>query len=281
MPARMAKSRLLTSHVPRDGSTRSPSSRTSTATAGGLASGGASIFSSGFVGGWASETPAFADVDPVFGLFDISVKKLRTATRLGVDFVSDSLPDVLAFLSRSGGTNLALVEDQGFLIGDGGSLQLRGLLNSGITTVDLEGSTSNTISNTTSAAGSAPKLRTLCYGLPSQYAARASWITKRTVEGSIRALVDNSNRPLFEEEEEGTLLQKPIANSDFMPPDGTDTNKVALFGDLSAYVIAQRVQISVTILNERFRDVDQLGIIIRERVGGGLYNEDALRIGVV
>ena len=40
-----------------------------------------SIYSSGFVGGWVGETPAFSDTDPAFGTFDIAIKKLRVATK--------------------------------------------------------------------------------------------------------------------------------------------------------------------------------------------------------
>jgi HK97 family phage major capsid protein len=77
------------------------------------------------------------------------------------------------------------------------------------------------------------------------------------------------------------LLSYPVYNSEFMPADATDANKVLVFGDISAYVIAQRAQITTVVLRERFADTDQTGIILFERVGGALWNEDAIRIGVV
>src|SRR6266536_3356151 len=52
------------------------------ATAGGLASGGGSIFSSGYIGTWSSETPAFTDVDPALGSFPVQVHKIRAATKV-------------------------------------------------------------------------------------------------------------------------------------------------------------------------------------------------------
>jgi HK97 family phage major capsid protein len=247
-----------------------------------------SIFSSGFVGSWAGETPAFSDTDPLFGTFDIAIKKIRVVTKLSNDFVSDAAINVLAWLAQNGAENMALVEDQGFIVGDGSALQPKGILNAGATTVDVEGSTANTISNTTAAAGSAPKLIDLVYALPSQYAARATHLMCRSIEGKIRKLVDAQGRfhwPLTASGGFGPtpreLMGYPIDNSEFVPNDGTDQNKVLVFGDLSQYIIAQRAQVTTAILRERFADTDQIGIVLFERVGGDLWNTDAIRVGVV
>jgi HK97 family phage major capsid protein len=128
--------------------------------------------------------------------------------------------------------------------------------------------------------------------LPAQYADNAQWLMRRSIEGKIRVLADSTGRYLWPLQS-GSLLGLPngtgaralmdyqVNNSDFMPDDGTDANKVTIFGDLSAYIIAQRAQISTQILRERFADTDQTGIIIFERVGGALWNADAVRVGIV
>lgn len=269
---------------------RYPMVQAAAATAGGLASGGGSIFSSGFVGGVAGETPAFTDVDPSFGSFDVPVKKLRTATKLSNDFISDAVVNVLAFLSQNGSQNLALVEDNEFLTGDGSALHPSGILNGGLTTVDVEGSTTDTISNTTSATGSAPKIIDVEYALPSQYVENAKWMMKRSIEGKIRKLTDAQGRflwPGFTAPGGAYSLPMkeidsyPVLNSEFMPGDGTNANKVLLFGDFSGYIIAERAQITSTILRERFADTDQTGIILWERVGGAVWNPDSFRVGIV
>lgn len=270
---------------------RYPRVNPAAATAGGLASGGASIFSSGFVGSWVGETPAFTDTDPGFGQFDISIKKLRCATKLSNDFVSDSAVDVLAFLARNGAENMALVEDLGFFRGDGAALQPLGILNGGASTVDVEGSTADTISNTTSNTGSAPKLFDVLFGVPPQYRSggNCAWVVTPTSEGKIRKLVDANGRYQFAMGADmgsglgsgRSLLQYPVENSPFMQEDGTNANKVVLFGDLSSYIIAQRAAISTRVLSERFADTDQIGIILFERVGGALWNTDAIRYGIV
>jgi HK97 family phage major capsid protein len=265
-----------------------PRVQAASATAGGVSAGGGSIFSSGFVGGWVGETPAFSDTDPAFGTFEVSIKKVRCATKLSNDWLADAVSNPLAFLAQNGAENMALVEDKGFIDGDGAALQPLGILNGGAATVDVEGTTSNTISNTSADPGSATKLINLAYTLPSQYAERGQWLFRRAIEGDIRTLVDGNNRYMWPELAGSgfagtprTLLSYPVNNSEFMPNDGTDANKVAIFGDFSAYIIGQRAQISTVILRERFADTDQTGIILFGRVGGALWNEDAIRYGVV
>lgn len=248
-----------------------------------------SIYSSGFVGGWVGETPAFAETDPQFGQFEISIKKLRIATKVSNDFIADAVTDIPAWLAMNGAENMALVEDQGFIAGVGGPLQPLGFLNDpGLKTVDIEGSTANTVSNTSSSNGSANKLIDLAYALPSQYAANAEWLFRRSIEGKVRKLVDGAGRYLWPAMTDSQfigrlppLMGAPVNNSEFMPADGTDGNKVVAYGDFSQYIIAQRAQLSTVVLRERFADTDQTGIIIFERVGGALWNNDAVRVGVV
>ncbi len=251
-----------------------------------------SIYSSAFVGSFVGETPTQSDTDPQFGTLEIAIRKIRVATKMSNDFIADSVANIPAFLAQDGATNMALVEDNGFLNGQGlgnPALEPSGLLNdSGVSTIDVEGSTSNTISNTTSNTGSAPKIIDVAYGVPSQYVRDATWLFRRATEGKIRKLVDGSGRFLWPPMIASgfanvvrELLGSPVENSDFVPADGTDTNKVIVFGNFSAYIIAQRAQITSTILRERYADTDQTGIILWERAGGGLSNPDAFRFGVV
>jgi len=268
-----------------------PLVQAASATASGLASGGGSIFSSGFIGSWAGETPTFSSTDPTFGKLQIAIKKARVASLMSNDFIADSVINIGSWLAMNGTDNLALVEEQGFIAGDGTALQPLGIINGGSATVDVEGSTSNTISNT-AGGSSATKLITLVYSLPSQYTANASLLMQRATEANIRKLIDADGRYLWPLQSGSmfgaptgvgvrTLLEVPVYNSEFVPADGTDTNKVIIYGDLSHYIIARRTSFSVQVLRERFADTDQTGLIITDRVGGALWNTDAIRFGVV
>lgn len=260
-----------------------PMVQAASSTAGGVASGGGSIFSSGFIGSWVGEVPNQSDTDPAFGEFDVNIRKLRIQTRLSNDLLSDSAVNILAFLAENGSENMALVEDFAFFLGNG-VMKPTGIMDaaSGVATVDVEGTTVNTISNTTASLGSGSKMMTLAYTLPSQYSAGAKWYARRTIEGKARGLVNGASGFLFPINGPRSFFNYDIENSDFLADDGTDANRVLLFGNLrNAYIIGQRAQITSTVLRERYADTDQTGIILFERVGGATWNPDAARIGVV
>ncbi len=61
-----------------------------------------SLYSSGFVGTWAAETPVFTDTDPSFETFEIAIKKIRVGTKMSNDFLADAGSNVLAFLAQNG-----------------------------------------------------------------------------------------------------------------------------------------------------------------------------------
>lgn len=249
-----------------------------------------SIYSSGFVGGVVGETPSSnTDSGPTFQQFEIGVKKFEAFTKVSNDLIADAASDLLAFLAADGGRNLGLVEDYYFISGDGTALQPLGLLNSGLTTGDVEGSTSDTISNTVSNAGSAPKITALSYLVPAQYTGNAAWLMSRTTKGDIHALVGADGRPWWQDASAAggaagapsTLAGFPVFESPFMPSDGTNANKVLVVGDMSAYIIADRAALSVVIDTSNLIGSDQTQIFIRSRAGGGLWNTDALRVGIV
>lgn len=247
------------------------------------------IYSSGFVGGIVGETPAFSDTDPKFEQFEVAIKKFRTTTKLSNDFIADAAVNVLAWIAVNGSENLGLVEDYYFLNGDGTGNQPLGILNSGLSTTSVEGSTSDHISNTISNAGSAPLIDALPYLVPAQYVANASWLMARSSEGKIRGLVDANARPWWMPQQvaggQGSTPKElggyPVYNSDFVPVGGTNGNKVLIFGDFQNYIIGQRAGMATVVLRERFADNEQVGIIINERAGGGLWNTDAMYLGIV
>jgi HK97 family phage major capsid protein len=234
-------------------------------------------------------------------MFEISIKKARAKTTLSNDLIADSTGNLLATLSASGARNLALVEDKGFIAGAGTPLEPFGILSndkaltlvaSDGMAVDVEGTTANTISNTTTTAGSAPLIKGLVYKLASQYVQNASWLMRRSTQGEIAGLVDGNGRPFWNSYEDSGFARPlmviegfPVYNSEFVGADGSvsagPSTIPLIFGDLSAYTIVDRAQISVRVLQERYADTDQTGLILWSRVGGGLWNYDAIRLGVI
>jgi HK97 family phage major capsid protein len=249
-----------------------------------------SIYSSGFVGGLVGETPSSnTDSGPTFEQYEIGVKKFEAYTKISNDLISDSGSDILAFLASDGGRNLGLVEDNYFLTGNGTGLQPLGLLNGGSTTVDVEGSTANTITNTTSNNGSAAKIIAMAGELPGQYAPNARWLMLRAIKFAILGLVGADGRPWWQqagvaggaEGAPATLVEFPVSEHAFMPDDGADTNKVLVLGDFSNFYIVDRTALSVVFDTTNLIGSDQTQIFLRSRAGSGVWNKDAFRIGVV
>lgn len=266
-------------------------------------SGMRNVFSNDFVAEWVGEVPSQSSIDAKYEMFEIGIKKLRAYCLLSNDLINDST-GLLTDLITSGGGAVALKKDQAFISGPTGNapgLEPNGILNhskartavaSGGMAYDVEGSTSNTISNSSSDAGSAPKIKQLTYQLASQYAANASWLMRRTIQGSIAGLVDASGRPFWNSYLDSGFGRPqmqiegfPVENSEFVGTDGSVSTTAAttplIFGDLSAYQIVDRNQLTVRVLTERFGDTDQTGLFLFVRTGGGLWNYDAIRTGYI
>lgn len=246
------------------------------------------IFTSAFVGSMVPEIGGGPDTQPKFGTFQIDINKARASARFSMDLASDSEIDMTSFLSEDGSTNLALLKEQQVLVGSGVGNNLRGVMNTpGILTKNVGGTTTNTISNTDSAIGSAPKLLDLLYAVPAQYRANPSFrfVMNPQTELAIRKLVDGDNRfiwvPGFNGEP-NTLLNHGIVHSEFMEDNATPdaANKLILAGPLSEIIAPQRSSVSVQVLLERYADEDLLGIVLRWRFGVGVPNVRAFRIGL-
>lgn len=267
-------------------------------------SGMRNVYSNDFVAAWVGETPSQASIDVAYQMFEIGIKKLRAYTLLSNDLIADSVGGLISDLTNSGGTAIGLKKDEAYIAGPTGAaptLEPTGILNHALARTatssngmayDVEGTTSNSISNTTADAGSAPKIKALTYTLSEQYADNASWIMRRATRGAVAALVDANGRPFWNSyldsgfgrpalEVEGA----PVYESPFVGADGSVSTTAAttplIYGDISAYQIVDRNQLTVRVLTERFGDTDQTGLFLFVRTGGGLWNYDAIRTGYI
>jgi HK97 family phage major capsid protein len=242
-----------------------------------------STYTSDMLSTWAPEVPSSDTADPSFELFEVAVRKNRAGIiRLSEDLATDQ-PAALDWIATQAATELALRGDAGFIAGLGYAGQPRGLLNSGITTVDVEGSGANTISNSTSNAGSFPKIATLVESVPPQYRANPSsaMLASTTAEASLMKLIDSDGARAYRRP--GPVEGLRLGISAFLEADGVDGNKVLLAGDFANYVIASRTGVTVSIVREAagLAEAGRVGVLVKERIGGGAWNTDAFRAGVV
>jgi HK97 family phage major capsid protein len=188
---------------------------------------------------------------------------------LTMELLEDSAVNLDAEIRSLLAETRALDEDSAFLNGTGVGMPM-GLLQEvalGNITVVNSGA-----ANAQSYAG----LVNLFTALPAQYRGRADWIMNSVTLGLIMALEDTGNTLIFPVNEVPTsLFNRPLHISEFLPDGDTDGNDAILFGDFSFYGIADRSDMRIIRLVERF--APNIGMLAVARVGGQVLKTNAFR----
>lgn len=252
-----------------------------------------SIFTGTFVGSMVSETPAATagENDLKFQTVQAPIRKSRVIGWIGEDLVSDSMFDVLALIGDEGALNLAILEDKQFLLGSGANGEVAGILtNEDIGITDLAGTTADEISNTTTDRGSEALILDAIDAIPSQYRVGGSVavIGHSKTRTKIRGLVSPAGNFVWREElsfginesgRAGSIEGIPFHISDHMAQDGTDGNKVMLFGNFGHARILDRQRLTVRVSFEQKFDVEQIGLRVNSRFGFLTTNPEPFQIG--
>lgn len=261
------------------------------------------VYSSNFIGAWVSEIPAATagEAEPTFGRVTIPVNRARTKTFLTHDMLADPRLDVIELLVRDGGGNLGLLVDKALIVGTGVQQPL-GILNTptgsapaknNITLgdadetplINLEGSTANEISSTTTDQASILQLQRLISLLPAQYLGTAKFLMHRDTYRKVRGLIDGSGQYIYGQPLMGgpnQLLGYDILFSDWMPQGGTDGNKVIVFGAFDeGYLMVRRQPVEAQLDPFSKTDIEQNVLYLRLRVGGNIIQPRSFVIGVV
>jgi HK97 family phage major capsid protein len=238
---------------------------------------------------WAGETSAAGtetSTAQTIGSAEVQVWKIRVKVRLSRDLLDDQV-FLQGWLADVGGQALGEYQDRAFIAGSG-LRQPLGMIRQlpSDSLVDVEGTTTNTISNTTANMGSASKLIGLEAGLADTYRAKARWFTTGATLAKVRKLVNASGDLIFPsalhpQTGEDTLLGHKVTTSAAMPLDGTDANLPIALCDASQYVVATRNTLSLAIDRETLADNDEVLLVLQSRVGGVLGVSQAIAAGVV
>lgn len=193
---------------------------------------------------------------PLAKYIKISRKLLRK-----VPSVEQLVMDRLAY-------KFAVVMENNYLNGNGVSKPLGVFVASaaGINT-DRDVSTGNT----TTEIG-ADNLRHVKYALKQQYRARARWLFHRDGVAKISVLKDGAGQYLWQPGlragDPDTILNLPVAESEYAPNTFTTGLYVGILGDFSHYWIADALDLEMQRLIELFAATNQVGIIGRMESDG-------------
>lgn len=235
----------------------------------------ANIYSSGYAGAWRAEgyvtggtTPTVQN-QPTFGQSRVPVNVWApNAVEITNELLSDSAADLESILAEVIAETLALDEDAGFINGSGVSQPL-GILNS------LSGTSLTEVNSGHATQITYDGLVDLFSSLPSQYRQNARWMMNSLTFGAILKLKDGQNQPLFPvNQTPGQLWGKPVSFSEFVPDIGANTNPI-VFGDFRYYGIADRQELRIQRLVERY--APNIGILPTARVGGQPLRTAAFR----
>ena len=236
------------------------------------------MYTSGFAGTWRNEGEQGTDGSapstqnqPTFGQERINIHVWQpAAVILTQEFLEDSAVPVESVLAELIAETKALDEDYEFI--------------NGVGVTGPEGILSASANVATVDSGDASLLT---YGglvdlwstLPSQYRQRSSWLMNSLTFGAILKLESAAGYNLFPPNAQpGTLFGRPIFFSEFMPDVGAGTKPI-LLGDFGYYVIAERTEMRILRMTERF--APNIGLLPTARLGGKAVRRAAFRAQLI
>lgn len=235
------------------------------------------VYSSNVAGNWRTEGAQGTDGSapgrqnqPTFGQERIPVHIWQPdAIVLTEEFLEDAAVPVEAILAELIAEVKALDEDSAFLNGDGVVKPL-GIQNAGITTVNSGNASALTYGG----------LVDLYSALPQQYRGGACFVMSSSTYGELLKLNTGTGGVYVFPPNSlpGTLMGKQVYFSEFMPAVSASAEPI-IFGDFKHFVIAERTDMRLKRLVERF--APNVGILATARVGGQVVRTNAFRIQTV
>lgn len=245
-------------------------------------------YTSGVRLSWTGETPSSSTVhrvtEPVFGEEQIPVNTAMASMPLTNDLLEDAAFDVLGLSAELMGEAFALGEDNVFINGTGAG-QPQGILSHPSASTIYSSAGGMYVKTASAAALTIGGLIDLETRLPAQYERNAVWLMNKATKGAARKLVDAGNQYVFLPYLAGgplagpvpeSMMGYPIVKDEFMPDIAANAFPI-IFGDLSGYLVVDRVGLSIQVLRELYAETNIALVLARKRVGGQLVESYRLR----
>jgi len=200
---------------------------------------------------WTAEEASYPESDPAFGRVTLGAHKLAKIVKVSEELVNDSDFDLFGYLTENFAEAFGVAEENAFLNGTG-SGQPNGLL-----TIAGDVGTAET-------AVTEDALDDLFWGLGAAERRNGVFCFGDSSLRSISKL-KNSNgdriwQPGLTAGAPDTILGRPYINSDHMGDAANSPEEiVGYFGNLSKFIIADRTDMVIQRLDERYADSGQVG----------------------
>lgn len=206
----------------------------------------------------------------------ILVHDLNALVKLGRDELDDTDDNLAEIIRQALVMKFGELEDDAFAFGTGTG-QPMGVARDTNVTQSVTASVASTVTG--------DNLKALPFAVPAQFRRgdRAAFIMHTSAQQAIALLKDTSGayllQPSVSQAEPERLLGYRAYTVDGLPAmatTGTATDPSVVFGDFMAgYMIADRRQVSVQRLEERYADEGKIGLLFTHRVGGGVIRPKA------
>jgi HK97 family phage major capsid protein len=211
---------------------------------------------------------------------NINVEDLVALAKIGVDELMDTDANLIALVQRILGEKFGEMEDDAFANGNGTSKPF------GIAVRATVGGAIPAAQGVTAAAAQVVNpddLKSMQYLINARFANNGVYLASDDATKAIALLKDSTSNYLWQPSNQagqpGTLFGAPFYRVSGMPSMNATTTAVdpaVLFGDVnSGYLVADRQQITMQRLDERYADQGLVGFLFRKRVGGDVYRPAA------
>jgi len=207
------------------------------------------------------------DTATAFGKRELRPHPFAKRVKISNTLLRVALMDPEAHVRERLAYKFAVTEEKGFLTGSGANQPL------GLFTASAQGvPTTQDYTVGTTTAITADGLIDVQHGLKPQYWPKAKWVMHRDVVKAIRKLKDGNGQYLWQPGLTGgipnTILDSAYIVSEFAPNTFTTGLYLALYGDLSAYWIADALGLTVQRVTELYAETNQTGFIGRAEADG-------------
>jgi HK97 family phage major capsid protein len=210
----------------------------------------------------------------------VTVQDLVALAKIGTDELMDTDANLVALVQEIVGSKFAEMEDDAFAAGNGTSKPF------GLVTRATVGGLIPAAQGVTAATPAtilADDLKKMQYVILSRFANNGVYLASDDATQAIALLKDSTSNYLWQPSNQAgqpdVLFGKAFYRVSGIPSMGTvagSSDPAVLFGDLNAgYLVANRQQITVQRLDERFADQGLVGFLFRQRVGGDVIRPAA------
>lgn len=208
----------------------------------------------------------------------IKVHDLNALVKLGRDELEDSDENLAEIIRQALVLKFAELEDDAFAAGTGDGDSMPWAVSHGVT---------QNVTASVNATVTGDDIKSLPFAVPSQFRrrGRSAYVLHTSVVLAVALLKEATTGAYLLQP--NTALGEPDTISGYrvytcdglagMADTGTATDICGIFGDFqSGYMIADRRQISVQRLEERYADEQKIGLLFSHRVGGDVIRPKAL-----